>query len=629
MSGIPATDELERIRDANPIEDVVPEYVELIRRGNVFKGLCPFHPDQNPSMDVNPARQTFRCWSCEEHGDVFTFIQKIEGIDFPEAKQKLADRAGIEIQQFHRDPRREEQDQQDYDLLERAANWFQRQLQSEKGIAAREYLAGRGFTDETIQKFRIGFAPDGWSHLDDDLALLGSDSMRIRQRACELGLLKEKSEGGRYYDAYRDRVIFPILDHRRGRVIGFGGRHLGSSPDPSGGPPPKYINSPESRVFSKKHVLYGGREGRLEIGRQRRVILCEGYTDVMMAHQSGFATAVATLGTAFTDEHVALLKKLVHSVDLILDGDEAGQAAARRACERFMGTGLGVRVVILDEGVDPCELLHQEQGPHHFEQLLEKGEDPIAFIVQQILVENPGKGASAAQQVLEQVSRVVLEPFEGQSVALESAARIVGGVTGLGELTILADHHRLLQQRGPRRALGARRTGSSVATTEVVGEPLERPTRGLPDLEEAILVSILRDPQQAALLLRLRPPVQWSNRWLRSLAIRIEQLKEIPDPVHLQDEAEKSIFLGLLERVAAEQEYTPVDERVELQFNLAIDLVVDHLKGMIGRIGEVKLDLKTKIDINKTIQSLKQDRESHHNLSLLGEIINKFEGGED
>ncbi|MDE0959478.1 MAG: DNA primase [Planctomycetota bacterium] len=623
MSGISVTDELERIRDANPIEDVVPEYVDLVRRGNVFKGLCPFHPDQNPSMDVNPARQTFRCWSCEEHGDVFTFVQKIEGIEFPEAKQKLADRAGIEIQQFSRDPKREQQDQQYYDLLERAASWFQRQLHSEKGIAATEYLAGRGFTEQTIQKFRIGFAPDGWSHLDDDLALLGSDAMQVRQRACELGLLKEKSEGGRYYDAYRDRVIFPILDHRRGRVIGFGGRHLGSSPQRSGDPPPKYINSPESRVFSKKHILYGGREGRLEISRQRRVILCEGYTDVMMAHQSGFATAVASLGTAFTDEHVAVLKKLVHSVDLILDGDEAGQAAARRACERFMGTGLGVRVVILKEGVDPCELLLQEQGAQRFEQLLESGEDPIAFIVKQILKENPGTGAAVAQQVLEQVSMVILNPFDGQQVALESAARVVGGVTGYGELTILADHRRLRQQRSARRNPAAIQVENSARE-----EPQKRHSRMLPDLEEALLVSIIRDPDQATLLLRLRPPAHWSKPLLRSLAIRIEQLKEVPDPVHLRDEAEKSLFLGLLERVATEEEYTPVDERTELRFNLAIDLVVDHLKGMIGRVGMEKLDTKAKISVNKAIQSIKQDRESHQNLSLLGQIINKFEGGE-
>ena len=612
MSGIPIEDERERIRDANPIEDVVAEYVDLVRRGNVFKGLCPFHPDSNPSMDVNPQRQTYRCWSCGEHGDVYSFIQMIEGVEFPEAKQKLADRVGIEVHQFRSERGREQENEQDLRILDRAASWFQRQFQTETGSAARSYLQSRGFDDSTLARFRIGYAPPGWSHLNDDLGLLGDEAVDVRRRAFQLGLLKEK-DGGRYYDAFRDRIIFPILDYRRERVIGFGGRHLGSAELASGDAPPKYINSPESKVFSKKRVLYGRREGRLEISRERRVILCEGYTDVMMAHQCGFPTAVATLGTAFTDEHVVVLKRLVSHVDLILDGDEAGQMAAERACERFMGTGLEVRVVILDDGVDPCDLLLQEQGKQRFEGLLESGVDPIEFIVKQIQGRHPGQGASAAQQMMEEISRVVLDPYHDQQVALEAAAGQVARVIGVTEPMVLADHTRLRQQRSPRRIASA------------ISESTQKSR--LPDEEEAILVAILRDPDQAELLLKLRPAEMWSDPLRRSLAIRIGQLGRNLDPVHIEDDEEKSLYLDLDARVDREDEITADDDREAVRYNTSLDLVRAFLTDMNGRTGPGKKDSQRTIDINKAIQSMDLDRESHQNPSLLLQIINTFEGG--
>ncbi len=613
MSGISVSDELERIRDANPIEDVVPEYVDLVRRGNVFKGLCPFHPDQNPSMDVNPQRQTYRCWSCGEHGDVFSFIQKIEGIEFPDAKQKLADRVGIEITAYRPDKDRREENSKDHDLLDRAARWFERQLWSESGSGAREYLFSRGFTEETIRAFRIGYAPAGWSHLDDDLARLGGESHELRQRACRLGLLKEK-EAGRYYDAFRDRVMFPILEHKRGRVVAFGGRDLASVSVVGGESPPKYINSPESTVFHKKQVLFGRREGRLAISRSRRVILCEGYTDVIMAHQSGFEMAVASLGTAFTAEHVAELSKIVNSVDLIFDGDAPGQMAARKACERFLGTRLEVRVVILEDGVDPCDLLSSGDGAQEFERVLESGVDPIEFIVKQIQKEHPGSGASSAQQVMEAVSSVVLSPYEG--IALERAATMVARLTGHGEHMILREHQRIRDQHPARGSVS--RLTRLAEENEVVGN--------LPDDEEAILVTLIRDPKQMDLLFQLRPHVRWSQPVHRALARRIEQLGEIPDPVHIGEEAEKSLLLDLKERVDREDQVTVVEDRPELRFQLTIDLVIDRLRGLIVPDGQGKRSPSDIIGINKTIQRMREEPDSFHNLSELGQIINKFVG---
>ncbi|MEC9476066.1 MAG: DNA primase [Planctomycetota bacterium] len=628
--GIPAIDELERIRDANPIEDVVQGYVELSRRGNVFKGLCPFHADKNPSMDVNPERRTFRCWACEEHGDVFTFIQKIEGVEFPEAKKILADRAGIEIKEWKRNPQQKQQEDAEFLLLERVAAWYQKQLQSDAGTVAREYLTRRGFSELTIRKFRIGFAPPGWNNLLDELRSPGSGAAQVQELAENLGLLKRNREGDGYYDAYRDRVIFPILEHRRGKVVGFGGRHLGSAPTSSGEEPAKYINSRESTIFSKKKLLYGYREGRNEIRLHRKVILCEGYTDVMMAHQSGFPMAVASLGTALTREHVALLARRVDHVDLLFDGDEAGQRAAIRSCELFLGTDVGVRVVILSQGQDPCDLLASEQGGQRFEQLLQSGEDPVEFIVKQILIEHPGNDSAVARRRIGEISRRVLDRFEG--IALETAAGAVARVLGHTELSILRDHQRLRSERqGPATQ---RRPGYPVVEagaqnrTPGAREDSAKASTGsdLIATEDAILVTMLRDPEQISLLLRICPPERWSHPVRRALAIRFQQLEAAPDPLHIQEDREKSYYLRLQERQLRENDWMSVDDRREVKFDLSIQLLVRWLENLRNQIPQQPGSLEDIVKINQAIQKLTEEPDSFRNPSLLSQIINTFEG---
>lgn len=626
--GVPVIDELERIRDANPIEEVVQGYVELSRRGNVFKGLCPFHPDKNPSMDVNPERRTFRCWSCEVHGDVFTFVQKIEGVEFPEAKKILADRVGIEIKQWKRDPYQKQMEDENYLLLEKVATWFQKQLHSEVGIAARKYLTDRGFSESTIRNFRVGFAPAGWSHLLDEIKSQGGSDSAVLERAENLGLLKRKREGDGYYDGYRDRVIFPILEPRRGRVVGFGGRHLGSGPNPTGDTPAKYINSRESKIFSKKNLLYGLREGRNEIRLQRRAILCEGYTDVMMAHQSGFPIAVASLGTALTREHVTLLSRRIDQIDLLFDGDDAGQRAAIRSCELFLGTDLGVRVVILPEGLDPCEVLASEQGGQRFEQLLQSGEDPIEFLVKQTLIEFPGTDAAITQRRLKEISKRILSQFEG--IALETAAGAVARVLGHTELSILGDHQRLQAERAEKSPSRSRfGQNSEHGGLESTGQSHKVEDFSSSDLlatEDAILVAMLRDPEQIELFLRICPPERWKHPLRRSLALRFQQLQQAPDPLHIQDDGEKSYLLRLQDRVFRENEWMNEDDRRDTEFDLAIQLLIGMLENLRKKIPQLTENLEKIIEINQAIQKLTEERDSFRNTSLLNQIINKFEG---
>jgi len=288
--------------------------------------------------------------------------------------------------------------------------------------------------------------------------------------------------------------------------------------------------------------------------------------------------------------------------------------AARRACERFLGTRLEVRVVILADGVDPCDLLSSSDAAEDFERVLESGVDPIEFIVKQIQKEHPGTGASTAQQVMEAVSSVVLSPYEG--IALERAASMVARCTGHGEHMILREHQRL---RDPRPAPASASRQASGSGETVAG-------RSLPDDEEAILVTLIRDPQQMNLLFQLRPHARWSQPIHRALARRIEQLGEIPDPVHIGDEQEKSLLLDLRERVERENEVTVVEDRPELRFQLTIDLVIDRLRGQIGPDGQGKRSSSDIIGINKTIQTMREEPDSFHNLSELGQIINKFVG---
>jgi DNA primase len=278
-----------------------------------------------------------------------------------------------------------------------------------------------------------------------------------------------------------------------------------------------------------------------------------------------------------------------------------------------MGTGLEVRVVILDDGVDPCDLLLQEQGKQRFEGLLESGVDPIEFIVKQIQGRHPGQGASAAQQMMEEISRVVLDPYHDQQVALEAAAGQVARVIGVTEPMILADHTRLRQLRSPSRMAPANSESTQKSR--------------LPDEEEAILVAMMGDPDQAELLLKLRPVELWSDPLRRSLAIRIGQLGRKLDPVHIEDDDEKSLYLDLDARVDREKEITADDDRESVRYNTSLDLVRAFLTDMNGRSGTGKKDSQRTIDINKAIQSMDLDRESHQNPSLLLQIINKFEGG--
>jgi len=352
------------------IVEVVSSYLPLKRGGKDYKACCPFHQEKTPSFYVSPSKQIFKCFGCGKGGSVFQFVMARENMTFPEAVRMLADRAGITI----------EEPQQRPDgvvgsiarpRVFKAVAWATRAFEGfladeATGRPAREYLERRGFAAETVARFRLGFAPDSWDALlkaacerSGDLALL---------EVAGLVVPRDRNEG--FYDRFRNRVIFPIFDALN-RPIAFGGRTLGDDPA-------KYLNSPDTPIFNKSFNLYGLTEAREAMTESRRAVVVEGYTDCLMAHQVGVANGVATLGTSLTAGHVRLLKRYVDEVVLIFDGDLAGRNAADRALSVFLAEELGVRIVTLPEGLDPCDFLASGRK-EEFMALVDESPDALEF----------------------------------------------------------------------------------------------------------------------------------------------------------------------------------------------------------------------------------------------------------
>jgi DNA primase len=338
---------VQQVRDHSDVVGLVGRTVTLKRAGRNYKGLCPFHDEKTPSFNVNPDRGSYYCFGCQEGGDVFSFLMKIEGLGFAEAVRALARDCGIAIPEAEAGASglSERIVEANALLLER----YRAELARE-GNAGAAYLAERGLDAGAIEHFEIGYAPDRWGFAVE--ALRGARiPAELGERA---GLLAQRSSGG-HYDRLRGRVIFPIRD-ARGRVIGFGGRALG--PDQT----PKYLNTPETPIFRKREALYGLRNALEPIRRKERVVVVEGYFDCIALHRAGIGEAVATCGTALTPDHAGNLRRRTQNVILFFDGDAAGQRAVERALEVLLPSGLRVRAVLLPTGDDPDSFLVREGG---------------------------------------------------------------------------------------------------------------------------------------------------------------------------------------------------------------------------------------------------------------------------
>ena len=383
MSFGPAFDAKEQVRQAVDIVDLVGSYVQLRRQGRNYVGVCPWHDDSRPSLQVNPERQSFKCWVCDYGGDVFSFVMRTENLEFREALDLLAERAGINLQPPQHahiepggssprsDPSTEKR------TLYRVAAWAENEfhrclLESPEAEPGRIYLAERGLNAETIDRFKLGFAPNRW------------DWILERARGTEwtppllerVGLLRRKELGGGFYDWFRGRVMFSIRDSRS-RPVAFGGRVLPQLADERSA---KYINSPETPLFSKSRELYGLDVARENFKAADGVIVMEGYTDALMAHQHGIDNCVAVLGTALGEPHLRILRRDTEIVTLVLDGDAAGQRRTSEILDAMLAlfekNQIDLRILILPGGVDPCDFI-ATHGSDQFRALLATAVDAL------------------------------------------------------------------------------------------------------------------------------------------------------------------------------------------------------------------------------------------------------------
>lgn len=388
---------VEEIKNRTNIVDIISRFVDLKRTGSNFKGLCPFHSEKTPSFVVSEEKQIFHCFGCGVGGNAFTFLMKNEGKSFPEILRELAKESGVVIpESFNRDKDSSVKDNRESILRVNkfAARFFHQTLLSNLGIEARRYLTRRGISEEMIELFRIGYAPDSWDVMQRALQGSGVPAPLM----FEAGLVVQRKNQDGFYDRFRDRIIFPVLN-TKSQFVGFGGRAISDQNEP------KYLNSPETVCYQKSKILFGLLNAKQEIRLLDEVLIVEGYLDQISLYQNGIKNVVATMGTALTDEHLKLLEKHTKNLFLVYDGDEAGKQAAVRGAKLTIRMGIGCRVVLLPKGEDPDSYI-RSNGPKLFRELVKGGRNALEFLIEEIL-RGTDRGAQVRMRVVEDIAPIL------------------------------------------------------------------------------------------------------------------------------------------------------------------------------------------------------------------------------
>jgi DNA primase len=525
-----------RVLQATDIVALVGQSVRLKRRGKDFVGLCPFHQEKTPSFSVSPSKQRFYCYGCEKGGNAIDFVMLRDRIEFKDGLRILAEAAGIELPSFKQTKESVSERQVLLEAQSAAAMFFEKLLSHpQHGQAAQTYLAERGFNAESIQRFRIGVAAESWD------ALLKSVAMKkfTPPQMALAGLVKPRENGAGYYDTFRNRLMFPIRDEN-GRIIAFGGRVMPGSEDPA-----KYLNSPETPLFSKSRCIFGLDLAKAKIVETRTVAVVEGYTDVVMAHQFGVSNVVSVLGTALTEHHVAILRRFADRIVLLFDGDRAGDNAANRAMELFLSQPVEIAIASLPQGMDPDEFL-LKHGAEAFNECLAKATDALAFKWKQLAREvKDAGGLTSRQQAVQQYLETLAAARGSAAVDPIRWGAALAQVSRLTEISMEELNRRFKIAPAKRSYVKT----SRAAPTQVAkaGEPKDyAPAIGLTARQRAegfILGLLFAEPGRWHRIQQELKPGDFTDESLRRIAEVFWQ--------HLQDEGEPVFneFLDVLSDV--------------------------------------------------------------------------------
>ncbi len=610
-------DSKDRVRDAVDFVELVSARTELRRAGPArYEGLCPFHDERSPSFGIDPVQKVYYCFGCQASGDVFTFVQETEGVDFKGALELLAERYGVELAREAEDPQEEERRRRRERLLEllsRTASYYQRYLwESEEAARAREYLLGRGLQEAILREFRVGYAPSAW----DRVLLASRRGGFSEQELYATGLAQRSKEnppsgrtGGRLYDRFRSRIMFPLADVR-GRVLGFGARATRDEQRP------KYLNTSDNDIYHKGSHLYGADLARAHATRAGEVILCEGYTDVIALHQAGLRNTVGLMGTALTAEQVGELARMAQTVLLALDADSAGQEAMLKAFRLANKRKLELRVVMLPEGADPADAI-QRDGAAAMQAAVKGSISFVRFRAERVLASGDPSDAEEQDRMIEEL-RPVFAELPPSALRMELTQTVDSRMAlrdGLAE-KLLAQPARAAA-RGPEAGRGAARGehgGDGGAAGE--GRPARTRQPRVSDMtrreetERAFLALCIASPDEGAAALEgLDVDEYFSSGLLRRAATRLragDLRAPMSDPVdadvRLEDDPQlKGLLAELVVEAGRERADTSMLEVQRLQLELArVDRQIQRARGQdrgdISSLARRKAEVKRDFD---------------------------------
>ncbi|HEV3033922.1 MAG TPA: DNA primase [Solirubrobacteraceae bacterium] len=603
----------DRVRDAVDFLELVSARTELRRAGPArYEGLCPFHDERTPSFGIDPAQKVYYCFGCQASGDVFTFVQETEGVDFKGALELLAERYGVELQREEEDPReaeRRKRRERLLELLSRTAAYYERYLwESEEATRAREYLLGRGLAEEALRQFRVGYAPSAW----DRVLLASRRGGFSEQELYETGLAQRSKEnppsgrtGGRMYDRFRSRIMFPLADVR-GRVLGFGARAMRDEQKP------KYLNTSDNDIYHKGLQLYGADLARAHATKAGEVIVCEGYTDVIALHQAGIRNVVGLMGTALTAEQVGELARMAQTVLLALDADSAGQEAMLKAFRLANKRNLELRVVMLPTGADPAELI-QRDGAAAMEAAVEGSISFVRFRAERVLASGDPSNSEDQDRMIDEL-RPVFAELPQSALRMELTQTVDSRMAlrdGLAE-QLLATPSRAAQRGGesrqaPRRGDGGGGGDGEPARTR---QPRVSEMTRREETERAFLALCIASPEDGALALAgLDIDEHFSSGLLRRAArhlcageLRAPMSDVANGEARLEEDPQlKGLLAELVVEAGREQPGTVMLEVQRLQLELArVDRQIQRARGQdggdISALAQRKAQVKREFD---------------------------------